>query len=187
MTVIFSTNRHISSRFQVPSILSELVVTKRENYRLEQSRSHRILFLLEELRLPYKLKTYTRNPLTNLAGSSLKQVHPLGKFPVIEVIFPESNGGNQEPLVIAESAVIVEYLVENFGRHMLPCPPSTSTTGDGNNETEDKHSNSTDSINKDWSRDWLRYKYFLNYAEGSIMNVLLIAVMVTCSFSPSFP
>lgn len=187
MAVIFSTNRHTSSRFQVPSILSELVVTKRENYRLEQSRSHRILFLLEELRLPYKLKTYTRNPLTNLAGSSLKQVHPLGKFPVIEVIFPESDGGKQEPLVVAESAVIVEYLVENFGRHMLPCPPSTSTTGDGNNETEDKHSNSTDSINKDWSRDWLRYKYFLNYAEGSIMNVLLIAVMVTCSFSPSFP
>ena len=53
-------------------------------HHLENSRSHRVLWLLEELEVPYELKRYQRNPATRLAPPVLRQVHPLGKSPVIE-------------------------------------------------------------------------------------------------------
>ncbi len=70
-------------------------------HHLENSRSQRILWLLEELDLPYAIKRYERNKATMLAPPALKAVHPLGKSPVIE----------DDGLVIAETGAIVEYLV----------------------------------------------------------------------------
>lgn len=72
-------------------------------HHLEESRSQRILWLLEELGAEYEVKRYERNPQTRLAPPELKQIHPLGKSPVIE-----ANGK-----VLAESAAIIEYLAEN--------------------------------------------------------------------------
>lgn len=74
-------------------------------HHLENSRSQRILWLLEELELPYVVKRYERDPKTMLAPPELRRVHPLGKSPVIE----------DEGLVISESGAIVEYLVEKAG------------------------------------------------------------------------
>ncbi len=71
-------------------------------HHLENSRSQRILWLLEELELPYEVVRYARDPDTMLAPPALKAVHPLGKSPVIE-------HGDR---VIAETGAIVEYLVE---------------------------------------------------------------------------
>lgn len=80
-------------------------------HHLENSRSQRVLWLLEELGLPYEVKRYERDPATMLAPSSLKRVHPLGKSPVIE----------NEGRVIAETGAIVEYLVEKAdGRLGMP-------------------------------------------------------------------
>jgi glutathione S-transferase len=74
-------------------------------HHLENSRSQRVLWLLEELGLPYQVKRYARDPRTMLAPKELRRVHPLGKSPVIE----------DEGLVIAESGAIVEYLVDKAG------------------------------------------------------------------------
>ena len=53
-------------------------------HHLEESRSQRVLWLLEELGAEYEVKRYDRNPQTRLAPPELKQIHPLGKSPVIE-------------------------------------------------------------------------------------------------------
>ncbi|MEH6756281.1 MAG: glutathione S-transferase [Parasphingorhabdus sp.] len=74
-------------------------------HHLENSRSQRILWLLEELTLPYEIKHYKRHPKTQRAPDSLKAIHPLGKSPMIE-----DNGQ-----VIIETAAIVEYLVTKAG------------------------------------------------------------------------
>lgn len=75
-------------------------------HHLENSRSQRILWLLDELELPYTVRRYERDGKTMLAPPELRQVHPLGKSPVIE----------DEGRVIAETGAIVEYLVEKSGR-----------------------------------------------------------------------
>ena len=74
--------------------------------RLETSRAQRILWLFEELKVPYQLKTYKRTK-ERFAPAELKEVHPLGKSPVVTIEVP-----GREPLVLAESASIVEYLCE---------------------------------------------------------------------------
>jgi len=74
-------------------------------HHLNNSRSQRILWLLEELGLPYEIRKYQRDPKTMLAPPELKAVHPLGKSPVI----------TDGELVVAESGAIVEYLVERYG------------------------------------------------------------------------
>ena len=71
-------------------------------HHLENSRSQRILWLLEELGLPYEVRRYERNKATMLAPLELRRVHPLGRAPVIE-------DGDQ---VIAETGAIIEYLIE---------------------------------------------------------------------------
>ncbi len=81
-------------------------------HHLENSRSQRILWLLEELGLPYEIKRYERDTKTMLAPPELKKVHPLGKSPVIE----------DDGLVIAETGAIVEYLVAKADGHMGPGP-----------------------------------------------------------------
>ena len=84
-------------------------------HHLNNSRSQRVLWLLEELALPYEIKKYERDPVTMLAPESLRQVHPLGKSPVI-------TDGN---ITVAESGAIVEYLVERHGGGRLVPPAST--------------------------------------------------------------
>ncbi|MCA8885407.1 MAG: glutathione S-transferase [Hyphomonadaceae bacterium] len=89
-------------------------------HHLEESRSQRILWLLEELGVDYEVKRYERNPQTRLAPPELKQIHPLGKSPVIE-----ANGK-----VLAESAAIIEYLAENEAFGALSVAPSDTARFD---------------------------------------------------------
>jgi len=74
-------------------------------HHLNNSRSQRVLWLLEELGLDYEIKRYERDPKTMLAPPELRKIHPLGKSPVI----------TDGDLVIAESGAIVEYLVDRHG------------------------------------------------------------------------
>jgi glutathione S-transferase len=83
-------------------------------HHLEHSRSQRILWLLEELGLPYEVKRYPRDAKTSLAPPELRAVHPLGKSPVL------SDGD----IVVAESGAIIEYLVDKCGGALKP-PPGT--------------------------------------------------------------
>jgi glutathione S-transferase len=85
-------------------------------HHLNESRSQRILWLLEELGAPYEIKFYTRDAATNLAPPELEAVHPLGKSPVIE----------DDGRVIAESGAIVDYLVRRHGDGRLAPAPGTS-------------------------------------------------------------
>lgn len=85
-------------------------------HHLNNSRSQRILWLLEELGLEYEIKRYERDPQTMLAPSELKKVHPLGKSPVI----------TDGELTIAESGAIIEYLIERYGQGRLAPPAGTS-------------------------------------------------------------
>lgn len=78
-------------------------------HHLENSRSTRILWLLEELEVPYDVKHYARDPKSQLAPAALKQVHPLGKAPVLT-----DNG-----TTIAETGAIVEYILERHGNGRL--------------------------------------------------------------------
>lgn len=73
-------------------------------HHLNNSRSQRILWLLEELGVEYEIKHYQRNPKTSLAPDELKQVHPLGRSPVI----------TDGDIVVAESGAIIEYLVNTY-------------------------------------------------------------------------
>ncbi|MDX1693005.1 MAG: glutathione S-transferase [Ketobacteraceae bacterium] len=75
-------------------------------HHLENSRSQRILWMLEELGVDYEVRQYQRDPKTNLAPASLENVHPLGKSPVI------TDGDD----VIAESGNIIEYLAVKYGK-----------------------------------------------------------------------
>ncbi len=86
-------------------------------HHLNQSRSQRILWLLEELEVSYEIKFYERDKKTLLAPPSLKAIHPLGKSPVVTI----------DKLVLAESGAIIEYLIAHFGDGKLrPSADSTS-------------------------------------------------------------
>ncbi|HTQ00768.1 MAG TPA: glutathione S-transferase [Casimicrobiaceae bacterium] len=110
-------------------------------HHLNNSRSQRVLWLLEELAVPYEIRRYERDPKTMLAPASLREVHPLGKSPVIT-----ENG-----LTIAESGAIIEYLIERHGGGRL-IPPAGAP-------------------------ERLRYTYWLHFAEGSAMPVLLLSLL----------
>jgi len=133
-----------------------------QSCRLTQSRSHRILWLLEELKLDYDLKVYKRGS-DMLAPAELKQVHPLGKSPVINVQIP----GVEEPMVIAESGAIVEYLTEYFGKWMIPARYLEGKDGQIGCETE----------------SWLRYRHLMHYAEGSIMPFLVTFLVMNSKWA----
>jgi glutathione S-transferase len=110
-------------------------------HHLENSRSQRILWMLEELELSYEVKRYERNAKTMLAPPELKQVHPLGKSPVIQ----------DGDTVVAETGAIVEYLVEKADGRLGP-PPHREAI--------------------------LRYRFYLHYAEGSLMPPLLVKLVL---------
>ena len=114
-------------------------------HHLENSRSQRVLWMLEELGLPHEIRRYERNKKTMLAPPELKRVHPLGKSPVIE-------DTDDDRRVIAETGAIVEYLVDKAdGRLGAPA----NRTGA------------------------LDYRFWLHYAEGSLMPPLLVKLVLT--------
>ena len=116
-------------------------------HHLETSRSQRILWLLEELDVPYEMKIYRRDPITRLAPAELKAIHPLGKSPVI------SDDGQ----VIAESGAIIEYLVEKHGAgasgDVAALEPARGTP------------------------EYRQCRYWMHYAEGSLMNWLVMKLV----------
>lgn len=84
-------------------------------HHLQDSRSQRVLWLLEELELQYRVERYARDPETHLAPDALKRVHPLGKSPVITDL-------NR---TVAESGLIIDYIVrEHGGGRLAPAPDS---------------------------------------------------------------
>lgn len=111
-------------------------------HHLNNSRSQRVLWLLEELGIEYEIKFYERDPKTMLAPESLRQVHPLGKSPVI----------TDADLTIAESGAIVEYLVDRYANGRLV--PASGTP------------------------EHVRYTYWLHYAEGSAMPLLVMRLVL---------
>ena len=110
-------------------------------HHLNNSRSQRVLWLLEELGLAYDIKRYERDKKTMLAPLELKHIHPLGKSPVL----------TDGDLTLAESGAIVEYLVERYGDGCFA--PSRQLPA------------------------YLRYRYWLHYAEGSLMSPLLLKLV----------
>lgn len=84
-------------------------------HHLNNSRSQRILWLLEELGLDYEIKKYQRDPKTMLAPPELRAVHPLGKSPVIQ----------DGDTIVAESGAIIEYLAGRYGNGRLQPAPGT--------------------------------------------------------------
>ena len=112
-------------------------------HHLNNSRSQRILWLLEELELPYTIEKYERDPKTMLAPPALQKIHPLGKSPVV------TDGAE----TIAESAAILEYVVDKYGHGRLAPKPGTP--------------------------EHLRYRYFMHYAEGSLMPFLLLKLVTS--------
>ena len=89
-------------------------------HHLENSRSQRILWLLEELELPYRIKRYERDPRTMLAPPELRRVHPLGKSPLLD----------DDGLIISESGAIVEYLVDKAGGQFGAAGATAATRSD---------------------------------------------------------
>ncbi|SAL62878.1 glutathione S-transferase domain-containing protein [Caballeronia choica] len=85
-------------------------------HHLNNSRSQRVLWMLEELGVDYELKRYQRDPNTMLAPAELRAVHPLGKSPVI----------TDDGMTIAESGAIIEYLVERYGQGRFSPPHGVS-------------------------------------------------------------
>jgi glutathione S-transferase len=118
-------------------------------HHLEASRSQRVLWLLEELGLPYQLVTYPRDKWTRLAPSELRKIHPLGKSPVI------ADGDT----VLAESAAILEYLAIAYG-------------GRGGADVQDL-------LREPGSPQWLQVRYWVHFAEGSLMNWLVMKLVFT--------
>lgn len=116
-------------------------------HHLETSRSHRILWLLEELGVPYELRCYQRDPLTRLAPPELKHIHPLGKSPII----------TDGELVVAESGAILEYLAECYGAQapaeLAHLEPARGTPAHR------------------------QCRFWMHYAEGSLMNWLVMQLV----------
>lgn len=116
-------------------------------HHLETSRSQRVLWLLEELGLPYEIVFYKRDKKTRLAPASLKAIHPLGKSPVI----------TDGDVTVAESGAILEYLVERYGTKakgdLAGLQPKVGTP---------EHNQS---------------RFWMHYAEGSLMNWLVMKLV----------
>lgn len=111
-------------------------------HHLENSRSQRILWLLEELGVDYEIVKYARDPETSLAPPELARVHPLGKSPVV----------TDGEVTVAESGAIVEYLVGKYDDGRLLPPDGTP--------------------------ERLAYSYWLHYAEGTFMPLMIISLIL---------
>ncbi|WAT00340.1 glutathione S-transferase family protein [Rouxiella chamberiensis] len=120
-------------------------------HHLNNSRSQRILWMLEELQLPYTIERYQRDEKTMLAPPALKKIHPLGKSPVLQ----------DGDLVIAESGAIIEYLQETY--------------------------DPLGALKPDDAPSRLQYRYWLHYAEGSLMPLLVMKLIFGKLGKPPVP
>ncbi|KAJ2989733.1 hypothetical protein NUW58_g3316 [Xylaria curta] len=138
-------------------------------YWLEKSRAQNILWLLEELKIDYEIETFRRGS-DMLAPPELKKIHPLGKSPLVSITPP---GASSEPVVLAESGFITQYLSEHFGRETTMMPKRWKDGQEGKvcGETE----------------EWLRWQYILHFVEGSFMSTLMIAVVIGMLKSNKIP
>jgi len=107
-------------------------------HHLELSRSTRVLWALEELGVAYELKTYKRHPKTFRAGPEIKQVHAVGRFPVLTI----------GDVVLAESGAILEHLADTY-----------------------------DALRPKDASGLRHYRFWLHFAEGSLMPPLLVALI----------
>lgn len=112
-------------------------------HHLENSRSQRILWLLEELHVEYDIKRYGRDKATSLAPPELREIHPLGKAPVIV----------DDGITVAESGAIIEYLVHTYDDGRLH--PAAG------------------------SPEWRTYVYWMHYAEGTFMPLMIISLILS--------
>lgn len=113
-------------------------------HHLNNSRSQRIVWLLEELGIEYTIKNYQRDPVTILAPDDLKAVHPLGKSPVIH--------DDQTDVTLAESGAIIEYLVQTYGKELMP---------------------------EQGTQSYWDYLYWLHFSEGSLMPPMVMRLVFT--------
>jgi glutathione S-transferase len=120
-------------------------------HHLENSRSQRILWLLEEMGLEYEVKRYARDPKTQLAPPELEAIHPLGRSPVI----------TDGDVTVAESGAIVEYLIDTYGKGRFR--PAAGTP------------------------EFLRYRYWVHAAEGSLMPFLVMKLVFMKTTQPPVP
>ena len=111
-------------------------------YHLDTSRSERIVWLMEELGLEYKLELFQRND-NGSAPDALRKIHALGKAPVIR-------DGNT---VLAESGAIVDYIVHRYAGDRLAVAPAAV--------------------------DYARYIYWFHFAEGTLMSLLILALVLS--------
>lgn len=127
--------------------------------RLNRSRSQRILWLLHLCapKIAHSIKLYQR-AANQTAPEELKKIHPLGKSPQITIEAPNL----QKPLVLAESGTIIEYLVDHFATHLRPQRWQEGREGTVGGETQ----------------EWMRYGYYMHFAEGSLMGLLLTGLLV---------
>ena len=116
-------------------------------HHLNNSRSQRILWMLEELTLEYDIIRYERDVKTMQGPASLREVHPLGKSPAI------TDDGSGEQILIVESGAIIEYLMQTYGKNSSLITPKT-----GSQEERD-------------------YRYWLHFSEGSLMPPLLMRLI----------
>jgi glutathione S-transferase len=116
-------------------------------HHLETSRSQRVLWLLEELGVPYDIVRYRRDPKTRLAPPELKAVHPLGKSPVIV----------DGTVTVAESGAILEYLVECYGAQARGDAASLQP--------------------RPGTPEHRQCRFWMHYAEGSLMNWLVMKLV----------
>ncbi|KAI1344302.1 glutathione S-transferase [Xylariaceae sp. FL0016] len=126
-----------------------------------------ILWLLEELKISYEIETFHRLK-TMLAPEELKQVHPLGKSPVVSITPPGA-----EPIVLAESGFITQYLSEHYaqGTTLMPRRWKDGQENKVGGETE----------------EWLRWQHCLHYVEGSLMQMMMIAMVLNGIKGPDVP
>lgn len=120
-------------------------------HHLNNSRSQRILWMLEELEIPYQIQRYQRDEKTMLAPESLKKVHPLGKSPVLV----------DNDLTLAESGAIIEYLQETYDAQGSLKP--------------------TDHFARQ------QFRYWMHYAEGSLMPILVMKLIFGRLGKPPMP
>jgi glutathione S-transferase len=109
--------------------------------------------------LKYELKTFRRRA-DKLAPAELKEVHQLGKSPVITIEAP----GSDKPLVLAESGAIVEYLCDHFGSARPTLVPERYQAGREGQVGGERE-------------EWLRYRYFMHYVEGTLMPFLVMTLV----------
>jgi len=120
-------------------------------HHLDNSRSQRILWMLEEVGVPYEIQRYQRDKSSMLAPASLKKIHPLGKSPVLE----------DNELVLAESGAIIEYLQEAYDQEGKLKPAAFC--------------------------ERQQYRYWMHYAEGSLMPLLVMKLIFSRLGKPPMP